>query len=95
MKNNEEEIREICRKEDNVLATKAWLRILFFLAAVVVAIVYYKALSAPMTDHGKTAVETICITLSIFASLLIAGYFYDKLLSKKLNGLWKQKKLLF
>jgi uncharacterized membrane protein required for colicin V production len=92
---NENQIDEICRKESKVQLTKEWLGILFFVAAAIVAVIYYKALSAPIADHGEAAAITIIITLSAFAALLISGYFYNGFLSKKLDRLWEQKKLLF
>ncbi|HBA37023.1 TPA: hypothetical protein DCZ15_04105 [Candidatus Falkowbacteria bacterium] len=91
----ETKIDEICRKENKVQLTKEWLRILFFVTAAIVAIIYCKALSTPIIDHGETAAITITVTLSAFAALLISGYFYNGFLSKKLDRLWEQKKLLF
>lgn len=95
MNTNKKEIKEICSKESKVQLVKEWLNILFFLAAAIVAVVHYKVLSVPTTDHGKSAVTVIIITLSVFAGLIIAGYFYDRFLTKKLDKLWEQKKNLF
>jgi len=92
---NENQIEEICRKEGRVQQTKKWLGILFFVAAAIMAVIYYNALSAPITDNGKAAATQILISLSTFAGLIIAGYFYNRFLSKKLDRLWEQKKLLF
>ena len=92
---NKNQIEEICCKESKVQLKKEWLGILFFVAAVIVAVIYYKAFSAPIADHGVAAGKTILIALSTFAVLLIFGYFYNGFLSKKLDRLWEQKKLLF
>lgn len=100
---NKEKINEICRKEGNVQLMKEWLGILFFVAVIIVAIIYYKAISFAVTvpdplltmKYDQIAGETIIITLTVFAGLLIAGYFFNKFLSKKLDRLWEQKQLLF
>jgi len=97
---NEKQINEICRKESKVLAVKEWLCVLFFLAAIVTAVIYLKALSNAVDpllgiEADQTAVKTIIITFSVFAVSVIAGYFYNKFLSKELNRLWEQKQLLF
>ena len=93
---NEKEILEICKKERKIILKKQWLVTLFFVAAaVVIGIICCKALSAPVGDYGEAAGLAILITLSIFASLIISGFFYYKNLSKKLDKLWEQKKLLF
>ena len=92
---NENQIDAICRKEGKIQQAKEWLGILFFVAAAIVAVICYKAVTAPIADHGETAVITILITLSTFAGLLITGYLYNRFLSKKLDRLWEQKKLLF
>jgi uncharacterized membrane protein len=101
MKTNEEKIDEICHKEGKVLIIKEWLGVLFFVAAIVVAGVYIKALSLPVSNYvsdmerDRVAATVIIICLSAFAATITAGYFYNQLLSKKLDRLWEQKKLLF
>ena len=96
---NQKKINEICRKEGKVQLIKEWLGVLFFVAAIIVAIIYYKAVSFAVTvpdmKYDQIAGETIIITLTVFAGLLIAGYFFNKFLSKKLDRLWEQKQLLF
>ena len=92
---NENHIENICREEGKIQLIKDWLGISFFIAAAIVAVIYYKAVTAPITDHGETAVITIIMTLSVFAGLLMFGYFYNRMLSKRLDSLWEQKKLLF
>jgi|GEM_PF-3573048 len=97
---NEERINEICRKEGRVLLIKEWLGVLFFVAAIIVAIIYYKVISFAVIvpdqflrmEYCGIAVETIIITLAIFAGLLVSGYFYNRFLSKRLDILWEQKK---
>jgi len=91
--NKEEKIDEICRKEDGIQKVKDWLVVLFFFAAIAVVVVSYRALSASVNDHGKTAVVTMLVALSVFAGVIVAGYFYNKFLTKKLNKLWEQKKI--
>ena len=95
---NENQINEICRKESKVQLMKEWLDVLFFVAAIIVAIVYYKAISFAVTPdplltmkYDQIAGAAIIITLSIFVCLLISGYFYNRFLSKKLDKLWEQK----
>jgi len=103
MNTNEEKINAICQKEGKVQQTKEWLGVLFFVAVIIVAIVYYKAISFAVNvpdplltmKYDRIAGATIIITLAIFAGLLISGYFYNGMLSKKLDRLWEQKKLLF
>jgi len=53
--------------------------------------------SNPIMDieQDRMAITRIIITLSFFAITLLAGYLYDRQLSKKLEKLWKQKKALF
>ena len=93
---NEKEILEICKKERNVILKQQWLVTLFFIAAAaVIGIICCKALTAPIADHGEAAGTTILATLSVFAGLIISGFFYYKFLSKKMDRLWEQKKLLF
>ncbi len=94
MENNEKKVEEICRKEDKIKVIKEWLVVLFFLAAVMVGIVFYIGISASTNDNGKTAEITMLIALVTFAGLIIAGYIFNKFLSKKLHRLWQQKKLL-
>lgn len=89
------QLKEVCEKENRVQQMKEWLNILFFVASAIVAVICYQSITAQTVDHGKTEVITIIVTLSIFAGLLISGYFYSKFLSKKLDKLWEQKKLLF
>ena len=89
---NEEKLAEICKKEEKILLKQQWLVLLFFVAAaVVVGIICYVFVAI---DYGDVAAIIILITLSVFASIVISGYFYDKSLSKKLDRLWEQKKLL-
>jgi hypothetical protein len=100
---NKNQIEEICNKEDKMLLTKEWLDIAFFVAVIIVAIVCYKAISLAVTvpdplitmKYDRIAGATIIITLAIFAGLLVSCYFYNRFLSKKLDMLWEQKKLLF
>lgn len=94
MTTNEKKIDEICHQEGRIQQAKEWLIVLFFLVIILMAAIFYKALSAPVVDNGKAAVITIIITLSVFAGLLISGYFCDKFLSKKLDKLYEQKQLL-
>lgn len=96
------EIDGICREEAKVQLTKEWLGILFFVATIIVAFVYYKAISFAVNvpdplltmEYDKIALGVIIIALTIFASLLVSGYFYNIFLSKKLDRLWGQKQLL-
>lgn len=92
---NENQINEICLKESKVQLMKEWLGILFFVAAAIVAVMDYKALSSTATDHGETAVTIMLVTRIVFVGLLLTGYFYNRFLSKKLDMFWEQKKLLF
>ena len=92
---NEEKISEICGKEKQVLNIKNWLITLFFLAAIIVALIIIKSLFTTNLDHGQEAVTNIIITLSIFAISIIAGYLYGQRLSKKMDKLWEQKKEFF
>lgn len=100
---NKEEIDKICRKANKLRLTQEWLRILFFVAVIIVTIVYYKAISFAVTvsdplltmKYDRIAGATIIITLSVFAGLLMSGYFYNQYLSRKLDQLWDEKKLLF
>lgn len=100
---NENQINEICRKEGRVRLTKEWLVILFFIAIIIVAIIYYKAISFAVTvpdplltmEYDRIAGARIIITLSVFVGFLITGYCYNMFLSKKLDRLWEQKQLLF
>ena len=98
---NEKKIDEICRKEGKVKQIKEWLGILFFVAAIIVAIVYYKAMALPVSNYAsdlerdRAAVTIIIADLSVFAVTIIAGYFYNRFLSKELDKLYEQKQLLF
>ncbi len=92
---SENELKEICDKENKIQSIKDCLNILFFAVSAIVAVICCQSITAQTVDHGKTEVITIIVTLSIFAGLLISGYFYSKFLSKKLDKLWEQKKLLF
>jgi len=91
---NEEKIREIYHKELKIQLIKDWLVILFFLACGIVAAIYCGTLFLTVAVDGKAAAVTILTTLIIFSGLLISGYCYNKFLSKKLDKLWDQKKLL-
>ena len=101
MEKNEKEIETIYLKERKVLAIKEWLGILFFLLSIIVAAVYIKVLLTPVEDplltmeHDRKALVIILVTLSVFAVAIIAGYFYNKALSRKLDRLWIEKTSLF
>jgi len=93
-------IEEICRKEGKVVAAKEWLGVLFFLASIIVAWIFIKALSTPVTNpllvmkHDAMVVEKLLITLMTFTVAIISGYLLNWTLSKKMDRLWKQKKAL-
>jgi D-alanyl-lipoteichoic acid acyltransferase DltB (MBOAT superfamily) len=87
-------ITEICDKKNKIQSIKEWLEILFFAISAIVAVICYQSITAQTADHGQTEVITIIVTLSAFAVLCISGYFYSQFLSKKLDRLWEQKKLL-
>lgn len=101
MEKNIEKIEVIYLKERKVLAIKEWLGILFFLLSIIVAVVFVKALSIPEVDplltmeHDRKVVIIILINFSVFAFSIVAGYFYNKALSKKLDRLWVEKSSLF
>ncbi|ETB64052.1 MAG: hypothetical protein O210_OD1C00001G0534 [Parcubacteria bacterium RAAC4_OD1_1] len=100
-KDDEKMIDKICHKENRILAIKEWLGILFFLTSIIVIITYFKVLSIPIQnyassiDRDRAVAVIILVDLSIFASMIIIGFLYNKALSKKLNLLWEQKKRLF
>jgi len=89
------EIDEICRKEEVAENKKTWLCIICILAAIITAIICVVTIFNPVTDRGEAAALTIIITLSIDECIIISGYFYNRYLSKKLEQLFEQKKLLF
>lgn len=91
----EQKINEICSKEREIQAVKEWLGISFFVVAAIVTIMIYATLTSSMEDRGEIVVEKIISILSAFAGLLIFGYLYDKFLSKRLEILWEQRKMLF
>ncbi len=98
MYKNEKQISEICYKEDRVKLIKEWLRISFFiLSTVVIMLMVIFAGTAKDQSIGdqRMAVIKIIVTLLTFALLIIAGYFYDRFLSKKMDKLWEEKKALF
>jgi hypothetical protein len=103
MMKNDYQIDKICLKEGKIMLIKEWLGVLFFVAAIIVAIVYYKAISFAVNvpdplfamKYDRISGAIIIITLAIFAGLLIAGYLYNRALTKKLDKLWERKKLLF
>lgn len=86
------ELEKIVAKEKKIQSTKEWLGILFFVVAAIVAIMIYATLASSI--EGEVIGKRIIITLSAFAGLLIFGYLYDKLLSKRLEILWEQRKML-
>lgn len=97
----EEEIAKICRKESRIILIKECLIFLFFLTGAFVFWVFIKSVSSPAADpfttleYDRLAMVRIIITFSIFAILVVAGYFYNKALTKKLEKLWRQKLTLF
>ena len=86
------ELEKIVAKEKKIQSTKEWLGILFFVVAAIVAIMIYATLASSI--EGEVIGKKIIIILSAFAGLLIFGYLYDKLLSKRLEILWEQRKML-
>ena len=98
---NEKKVEEICRQEKKLLAIKEWLVVSFFLASAVVVWVYISALMDRAADpllnieQDRVVATKIITTLFTFAVTIIAGYLYNKALSKKLDRLWEKKSVLF
>lgn len=91
---NEEAIEQIVSQENKVSNQKTYLWVAFFLVSLAVGVIVFMTLKNYHSGSEKSAV-IILTTYTVYALLLFAGWFYDRYLSKKLERLWNEKKLLF
>lgn len=90
------EIEEIVKQEAKISNKKWYLKASFFLVSALVILIYVLAVKEALAKDDllsdQVALVKIIVTLSVFAGLLIVGYFYNQKLSKKLDKLWEEKK---
>jgi len=90
---NEEAIGIIIHQEQKVSNLKTYLIISFFLISIAALIIFISVVADYAGD--KSSAIKILVTFIVYAVLLVAGYYYNQSLTKKLDRLDDQKQLLF